>query len=67
MKNLINYEDWLNESNVDPAKIFRRKPTVDSYLNMRDFWRAELGEDHEEEIKLKQRPEDKMYACFSCF
>ena len=55
MKNLVKYEDWLNESNVDPSKIFRRKPTTDSYLNMRDFWRAELGEDHENDIKLKQK------------
>ncbi len=55
MKNLINYEDWLNESNVDPSKIFRRKATTDSYLNMRDFWRAELGEKDEENQDLKKK------------
>ena len=55
MKNLSTYEDWLNEANINPSKIFKRKSTTDSYLNMRDFWRSELGEDHENDVKLKQK------------
>jgi len=49
------YNKWLSESKLDPSKAFKRKSTVDSYLNMRDFWRSELGEQDEENNYLKKK------------
>lgn len=55
MKNLPLYEDWLFEDNLAKANVFKQKMTGDTHLDMRDFWRKALGEDDEENVKLKKQ------------
>ena len=39
LKNLLKENEYLS--------VFKQKPSVDSYLDMRDFFRGKLGEDNE--------------------
>jgi hypothetical protein len=55
MKNLQTYENWLNEENLAKTGIFKQKQTTDTHLDMRDYWRSVLGEDDEDNQKLKDR------------
>jgi hypothetical protein len=55
MRNLVTYESWLNEENLEKTKVFKQKQTTDTYLDMRDYWRSVLGEDDEDNQKLKRQ------------
>jgi hypothetical protein len=59
MRNLPIYEDWLNEDNMKLLNVFKQKMTTDSYLDMKDFWRSELGYDEEDNVNLKIKAFDK--------
>jgi hypothetical protein len=69
MKHIKLFEDWkvsegfkydysIDES-LNIVSIFKKKQTVDSYLDMRDFFREKLGEKYEEDIKKKKKLFDK--------
>ena len=53
MINLPLYEEWIAEDGMTLSSIFKQKMTSDSYLDMKDFWRAELGYDDEDNVNLK--------------
>lgn len=55
MNNLLTYEEFLNEENLAKTGIFKQKQTTDTHLDMRDYWRSVLGEDDEDNQKLKVR------------
>jgi hypothetical protein len=57
MKEIALYEEWVNEDDI--SKVFKQKSTGDTYLDMRDFWRAELGEDDEDNVESKKRMFDR--------
>jgi hypothetical protein len=58
MKYVKSYESFLNES-LDLSSVFKRKSTTDSYLDMRDFFRAKLGERYEDDTDKKKKLFDK--------
>ena len=53
MINLPLYEEWIAEDGMKLSSIFKQKMTSDSYLDMKDFWRAELGYDDEDNVNIK--------------
>ena len=55
MRNLPSYEFWLNEENLEKTNVFKQKQTTDTHLDMRDYWRSVLGEDDEDNQKLKRQ------------
>lgn len=59
MKNLLSFTEWVVES----ISYFKNKSTVDSYSDVRDFWRNLLGEDNEDNQKLQIKAFDtaKIY------
>ena len=59
MRNLPLYENWLNEDNTKLLNVFKQKMTTDSYLDMKNFWRSELGYDEEDNLNLKVKAFDK--------
>jgi hypothetical protein len=58
MNYVKTFESFLNES-ADLSSIFKKKSTVDTYLDMRDFFRDKLGETYEDDIDKKTKLFDK--------
>ena len=59
MRNLPLYEEWIDENDLKLSSVFKQKMTSDSYLDMKDFWRSELGYDEEDNLNLKVKAFDK--------
>ena len=59
MRNLPLYEEWIDENDLKLSSVFKQKMTGDSYLDMKDFWRSELGYDEEDNLNLKVKAFDK--------
>ena len=58
MKWVKTYESYLNES-INSLSVFKKKQTVNSYLDIRDFFRDKLGEEHEDNLDKKRKLFDK--------
>ena len=54
MKHIKSYEEFLKENQLDKENIFKRKPTIDTYLDMRDFFRSKLGDDYDNIAKQEK-------------
>ena len=58
MKWVKTFESFLNES-INSLSVFKKKQTVNTYLDMRDFFREKLGEEHEDNLDKKKKLFDK--------
>ena len=54
----LKYNEFLNES-LDPSSVFKKNQTVDSHLDLRDFFREKLGEKDEDNKEKKTKLFDK--------
>ena len=54
MKHNKSYEEFLKENQLDKENIFKRKTTIDTYLDMRDFFRSKLGDDYDNIAKQEK-------------
>ena len=58
MKHIQLYEEFLRENQLDKEMIFKQKQTMDTYLDMRDFFRSKLGDLHDN-VKKQEKLFDK--------
>lgn len=54
MKHIKLYEEFLIENQLDKEMIFKRKQTMDTYLDMRDFFMSKLGDDFDNITKQEK-------------
>lgn len=54
MKRIKLYEEFLAENQLDNENIFKQKQTMDTYLDMRDFFMSKLGDEFDNITKQEK-------------
>jgi hypothetical protein len=54
IKHIKLYEEFLIENQLDNEMIFKHKQTMDTYLDMRDFFRSKLGDEYDNVAKQEK-------------
>ena len=47
MKHIQLYEEFLKENQLENEMIFKQKQTMNTYLDMRDFFRSKLDDEYD--------------------